>query len=514
VTGRAALAVDIGTTATKALALTPAGEVVAEASRGYPLSVPEPGAAEIDPGRVRRAALEAIGECASLAGCEIACLSFGSAMHTVIAVDEGGEALTGCLTFADERSARQAAELREGEQGSALYRRTGTPVQAMSPISKLRWLAEERRAVFERAARFVSIKEYVLEAMIDARVVDASTASGSGLYSLSEGDWDPAALALAGVAPDRLSKVVAADHAEQLMPSAAVELGLPAGTPVVIGAADGPLANLGVGVRDPAALAVTVGTSGAVRTTVDRVKTDPNAVLFCYVLGPSDFVVGGPVNNGGVVVRWLRKLLGGGERRPSLAEIDGLAKDAPPAAAGLVFLPFLTGERAPLWSAEARGVLFGLALEHGPQHVARAVMEGVAYSLRTVGDLVERLTGVAGEVRAGGGFVHSDLWVQIVADVLVKPIKVPAAADSSTVGAGLLGLAAVGEIDLDDVTDEMIGPMREFEPDHEHVEVYRHMLGLYGGLVGDLTEAFGAAAAVGFEHPKGGLAEPGGTGLI
>lgn len=494
--------VDLGTTATKALALTSDGEVLAESRSAYRLSVPEQGAAELDPREVREAALEATGACVAEADAEVSCICFSSAMHSLVALDGAGEPLTACLTFADERSSGQARSLREGPHGRELYERTGTPVYAMSPLSKLVWLSETGPEVFHRAARFASIKEFVLAGFSDEVEIDASSASGTGLYSLARGSWDDLALDCAGIEEGRLPPIAPVHHRVELHREAAAALGLGGDVPVVIGAADGPLANLGTGVLAPDVLSVTVGTSGAVRNTVTDPRSDPAGALFCYVLDDRRFVVGGPINNGGVVVTWLGGLLFPDGQPTHAEDLDELAGGVEAGSNGLVVLPFLTGERAPLWSSEARGVMFGLSLQHGRGHVARAAMEGVAYALRTVADLLEPLAGTAREIRAGGGFVRSQVWVQILADVMGKPVTVGAHPDSSTIGAALMGLVATGELDPAEIGPELLGPGKTYEPDPRTAGVYGDTLALYRALSSELRDAFRVSASLGYEHPE------------
>jgi gluconokinase len=190
-------------------------------------------------------------------------------------------------------------------------------------------------------------------------------------------------------------------------------------------------------------------------------------------------------------------------------DLDELASQAPPGSNGLIVLPFLTGERAPMWSSDARAVMFGLSLQHRRSHFARGWMEGVAYALRTVADLLEPLTGKAESIRAGGGFVNSHLWVQILADVMELPVSVCDSVDSSTIGAALIGLSAIGELELSEI-DNVIDTVKTYEPDRENKDVYSDTLDLYRSLSRDLGEAFKVSASLSYEHPER-LAEGSGT---
>ena len=247
--------------------------------------------------------------------------------------------------------------------GRSIYRRTGTPIHPMSPLAKLLWLRHERPDVFGSAARFVGIKEYVFFRLFARWLVDFSIASATGLFNLSALDWDAGALAVAGIDPGRLSEPVPPTrHVEGLEPSVAADLNLAADTPFILGANDGVLSNLGVNAISPGDVAITIGTSGAMRAVVDRPLTDPQGRTFCYLLTDRNWVVGGPVNNGGIVFRWLRDELAAAEvetaKRLGIDPYDVLTRIAervPPGSEGLIFHPFLTGERAPAVPTDAVG---------------------------------------------------------------------------------------------------------------------------------------------------------------
>ena len=266
------LGVDIGTTSTKAVLFDTDGRVVAHHSVEYPLFTPTPATAEQDPEEIYRAVLAVIKtslQQAHAAPGEVACVSFSAAMHSVIAVDGEGNPLSRIITWADNRAAAWAERIAREWGGNAIYRRTGTPIHPMSPLAKLVWLRNERSDLFSRAARFIGIKEYVLFRLFKQYVVDYSIASATGLFNLAQLDWDTEALRLAGVTPEQLpTPVPTTFHLEGLEPKMAQELGLLPNTPFVIGANDGVLSNLGVNAIGPREVAITIGTSGAMRTVI------------------------------------------------------------------------------------------------------------------------------------------------------------------------------------------------------------------------------------------------------
>ena len=243
-------------------------------------------------------------------------------------------------------------------------------------------------------------------------------------------------------------------HVEGLDPTIAADLGLPPGIPFVVGANDGVLSNLGVDAIQPGDVAITIGTSGAMRAVVDRPLTDPAGRTFCYLLTEKHWVVGGPVNNGGIAFRWVRDELAAAEtetaKRLGIDPYDVLTRIAervPPGSEGLIFHPYLTGERAPWWNASMRASFFGLAACHHKEHMVRAVLEGVIYSLFSILPAVEDLIGTTRTMKATGGFARSGLWRQMMADVFDREVVVPESFESSCLGAAILALYALGDVD-------------------------------------------------------------------
>ena len=499
--GAVVLAVDIGTTSTKTLAADETGRVLAEHSVAYPMHSPEPGAAEQDPDEICEAVLEGLAAVISRAGLraeDVLCVSLSAAMHSLIALDREDRPLTRSITWADQRAAAQAERLNADGSGLDVYLRTGTPVHAMSPLVKLMWLREERPGIWNRAARFAGIKEYVLYRLFGEWVMDHSLASATGCFNLEKLAWDEGALRLAGVREEQLPRPVPTTHIlSGLDEEAARRTGLSRETPFVVGASDGTLANLGVGALAPGILAVTIGTSGAVRAAADRPATDSQGRLFCYALTERHWIVGGPTNSGALAVRWMADRVCPG--RP-LEEAVGLAETVPPGADGLLFLPQLAGERAPFWNPLAQGVLFGLTHAHGSAHLIRAAMEGVLFQIRAVMDAVEKMTGRAQEIRASGGFARSPFWCRMLADMTGTPVLVPDTVEGSGMGAVLLGLHALRTPDRPLSAPEPAGG-RRWEPNPAAYARYSELMPLYLELYDRLKEpmramwAFRRAAA-------------------
>ncbi len=490
--GPVVLGVDIGTTSTKTVAFAVGGEQLASASAGYPLEEPHGGHAVQDPQLILHAVLDTVRAVVEEVGAErVAGLSFSAAMHGLLGLSPAGEPLTPLVTWADTRASAQAERLRASVGGLALHRRTGTPVHPMSPLPKLVWFHEQEPKLCERVAFWAGIKEFVLLRLCDALVVDHSVASATGLMNIHELAWDDEALALAGILPEQLPELVPTTTVlPGLTDGAARATGLPASTPVVVGASDGPLANLGLGAVRPGVAACSIGTSGALRVVVDRPVVDPLGRVFCYALTPGRWVVGGAVNNGGVVLGWAGDALAPDLGEDSQEALCALAGTVPAGSGGLLMLPYLLSERAPHWSSLPRGAYVGLTRAHGRAHLVRAALEGVCQQLGLVLQSM-RSAGLAVEqIRATGGFARSPLWRQMLADVLGTDISFASGHDGSGFGAALLGMQALGLVGSIDVAAELVEVDSTLRPEPADAAVYASLRPVFEQLYEALVPTF------------------------
>lgn len=484
------LGIDIGTTSTKTVAFDRRGTLLAKAEVSYPLLTPVPHAAEQDPQHIWQAVVQTIGQVVGeLPEGELLGLGFSAAMHSLIAVDGSGNLLCNSITWADNRSAKWVPTVRE-RGGHDLYRRTGTPIHPMSPLVKLVWLRHERPDLFVKAAKWISIKEYICWQLFEEYAVDYAIAAATGMLNLETLQWDDLALAIAHLDPRQLSCVVPTTHCFYLG-NAAATLGIRGQTPVIIGASDGVLANLGIGAITPGNTAISIGTSGAVRTTLSQGQTDPQERLFCYPLSDRHWVVGGAVNNGGIVLRWVRDNLTPGEvatakelNRDPYELLTAIAATVAPGAEGLLFHPYLAGERSPLWDANARGSFFGLGLHHRKAHLIRAVLEGIVFNLYLVWQALETVVPTQ-SIRATGGFARSPLWRQILCDVFNREVIIPNRAEGSAYGAILLARYALGDLlELETPAAENHQDIaHRHQPDPTAAATYQRIIPLYSHLL-------------------------------
>jgi gluconokinase len=488
---RVVIGVDIGTTSTKSVAFDTAGNELGSSSIGYELNEPAPGRVEQDPDQIVDAVLGTIRQVADGLSVPVAALSFSSAMHSLIGLDPDGRPLTPSITWADSRASVQAERVRASAGGLALHRRTGSPVHPMAPLSKLIWFREQEPKLCEQIGHWVGIKDYVLLRLCDALVTDHSLASGSGLCDIHKLAWDPEALQLAGITIEQLPELV---RTTTVLPGltafAAKSTGLPADTPVVVGAGDGPLANLGLGAVAPGVAACSIGTSGALRVMVEHPAVDQLGGVFCYALTEDRWVVGGAINNGGVVLQWTGEALAPDLGEAPEEELLALAATAPVGSGGLIMLPYLLSERAPHWSSLPRGAYIGLTHEHRREHLVRAALEGVCQQLALVLHSMRAAGNEVRQVRATGGFARSPLWRQMLADALGIEIQFPAGHEGSSFGAALLGMQALGLIKSVELAADLVKIDDIVRPDPAAAAVYASLLPVFSELYEALLPTF------------------------
>ncbi len=506
------LGVDIGTTSTKAVLFNRSGKIQSQHAVEYPLYTPVPGAAEQDVEEILRAVKTSIREAiknSTINKEELLFISFSSAMHSLIAVDRDGKALTNSITWADQRSEPWAKKLK-AENGHQIYLRTGTPIHPMSPLAKIIWIKNEQPELFKKTDKFISIKEYVFKQFFDTYIIDYSIASATGLFNLENLTWDQGALETAGITDNQLSTIVPTTHQIQgLNQELADELGIDADLPFVVGANDGVLSNLGVNAIEPGVVALTIGTSGAIRTVTDRPVTDPKGRIFCYALTEKHWVIGGPVNNGGMVMRWLRDEICHEEVAKATEQgvdpydlmTEKISK-VQAGAEGLIFHPYLAGERAPLWNSNARGSFFGLGMHHKKEHMMRAVLEGINLNIYTVLLALEEIIGIPEKIHATGGFAKSPVWRQMLSDVFNQEVQIPESVESSCLGAVVLGLYALGEVDDLNVVSEMIGTTESNRPNQEQVNIYTELIPIFIRLSRLFEEDYEAIVAFQQKHAQ------------
>ncbi|SEA41961.1 gluconokinase [Pedobacter hartonius] len=480
------LGIDIGTGSTKAVAVGQDHIAFDSSQFFYPTDTSEPQHSEQDPELIWQAFQNSVTELVSKLGYPPLAISLSSAMHSVIAVDEQCNALAPMMTWADSRSAAIADELLASPLGLKLYRETGTPVHSMSPLCKIIWIRENQPEFFKGVYKFISIKEYIWYRLFHTFEADHSIASCSGLMDVEKLVWSKLALSTAGITVAQLSALVSTTYLRNdFEPSTSFDV-LKARTPFVMGASDGCLANLGTGAISPGIAALTIGTSGALRVSGSQAAPNESAMTFSYRLDEETFINGGPVNNGGIALKWHLKNLFQKEQLAAADYADALSQmeQLNPGAEGLIFLPYLQGERAPIWDSKSCGTFFGMRLIHQPRHFTRAVIEGICFALNDVLKSLEESGQQISQLNVSGGFVSSAAWLQIMADITGKRLVLATAEDASAVGAAYLAVKATGISSTYPLPDR--GESTTVEPDQANHVIYQQYFAVYRKLYANL----------------------------
>lgn len=482
------LGIDIGTTNTKAVAFALDGKIIARANTSYLYSSEKEGYHELDPDILLNAVTEVIKTAvADVPHHQLIAVSFSAAMHGLIAVDKNCRPLTKMITWADLRSREYATQLKNTEAGKRIYERTGVPVHPMSPLCKLMWMRDHLPGIFNSAHKFISIKEYVFYKFFNEYLIDHSIASATGLFDIYDKIWNEEALEIAGISADKLSTTVPATH---VISGLKIDLGIKKDIPFVIGASDGCLAHIGSNALKDGDVSVTIGTSGAVRIMTGQPLRDQHQRVFNYILSDGLFISGGPLNNGGNVLQWFAA---GFMKKPFVKPEDfeefidnALSTDA--GADGLVFLPYIHGERAPVWDADAKGVFWGVTSAHTIQHFMRAIMEGISFGLLGILQTLEEITGNINNIYASGGFIKSEKWVTLLAEILGRPLHITQAEDSSAAGAAIIAMKALGIINNLEETSSFFQIERTYEPNLTNTDAYKKNYTVYSALYDKLKD--------------------------
>ena len=440
------IGLDIGTSGAKGLLIDPTGRIVAEADAAYPLLTPRPGWTEQQPDDWWRAAADILRRLAAAAPRPPLALGLTGQMHGATFLDADDRPIRPAPLWNDQRTAAECAEITDRVGEDALRRITGNAALTGFQAPKILWLRRNEPAAFDRVRRVLLPKDYVRLRLTGVAASDASDASGTLLLDLAARDYSDDLLRALEIPRDWLPSVFEGPEVTgRLTGAAAAETGLPEGLPVVAGGGDNAAAAVGSGVVSGGSGLLSLGTSGVIFVHSDRPTIDPSGALnaFCHA-APGAYCLMGVVLSAGGALRWYRDVVGAeanGEVDPYEA-IQRAAAAVPPGADGLVFLPYLAGERTPHMDPDARAAWIGLTLAHGRGHLARAVLEGVALALRQSIERISALGIRAEQLNAVGGGVRGNLWRSIIAAALGVPLQRLAADQGPAFGAALL--AAVG----------------------------------------------------------------------
>ncbi len=494
------LGVDIGTSSTKALAWTISGTITTQHQIKYQSQQPKPDAEEQSPKALLNATIGVIKAVVKEQGQPIA-LSFSFAMHGIMAVDKRDTPISPLLLWNDNRSKKEAAHFKEKKEATRFYEHTGTPIHPMSPFCKLLWWKKNKPETFHKAGKFISFQEYLFSQFFGGYYISHSLASATGLFDHKKLDWYTPALDLIGITKEKLATPLPSTHLfKGLQSDYAHLLGLDRNVPFVLGAGDGCLANIGSGVINKDQMAVTIGTSGAVRIT-DKVPIPASAhnpgSLFNYLLTEKEYISGGAINNGGNLLDWYKHNFLSGEQQ-TYHQILQEAFKAKAGCRGLLFLPYLYGERAPMWDPDARGCFWGIASRHERKDFTRAIIEGICYALfHNAKILMDATQKSPSQICVSGGFVHSKPWLQMLSDIFQKQVIITNQADISSMGAVFLGLKALGRIQDWSEIIRYCSPTEALSPQRDLHPIYKRNFSLYSKMYELTQKAMHEACSLG-----------------
>ncbi|HTE65616.1 MAG TPA: xylulokinase [Candidatus Binatia bacterium] len=439
------LGLDVSTTATKAILIDESGVVRGSGVAEYDLSTPQPLWSEQEPRQWWDGAIAAIGAAlasAGLTGREVAAVGLTGQMHGLVLLDTAGEVLRPAILWNDQRTSAECDAIRQVVGRERLIEITGNDALTGFTAPKLVWVRDREPKVWGQVAHVLLPKDYVRLQLTGDFALDKADGAGTILFDLAARDWSPEILAALEINPDWLPPTWEGPEVTGVIsPDAAAATGLRAGTPVVAGGGDQSANAVGVGAIQPGTMALSLGTSGVIFGATDRPLYERRGRVhaFCHAV-PERWHLMSVMLSAAGSLRWFRDAVAPGT---DFAELVAAAADAPAASGGLYFLPYLSGERSPYPDPLARGAFVGLTLRHDRRHLARAVLEGVAFGLRDGLDLMlEAGMPLPTQIRASGGGTKSALWRQILADVLGAEIATVSTSEGAAYGAGLL--AAVG----------------------------------------------------------------------
>lgn len=477
------LGIDIGTSACKVALFAGDGQVKAAASGDYPVYYPKPGWAEQDPEEWWTAVCGAARQVLRNSGIrpeEIAGIGIDGQSWSAIAIDKEGRVLTNTPIWMDTRAQDICDRLNEKLGAERIFEVSGNSLQPSYTTAKILWYKENLPEVYEKIDKILQSNSYIAYKLTGAVTQEVSQGYGLHCFDMRNGVWDEEMCEALGIPRGFLPEIVSCDTVVgTVTEQAAKESGLAAGTPVVAGGLDAACGTLGAGVIHPGETQEQGGQAGGMSICMDTYKADPRLILGFHVV-PGQWLLQGGTTGGGGTMRWFEREFADYEReiasregRSSLMQLNDIAEKVPPASDGVVFLPYMAGERSPVWNPDAKGVFYGLDFSKTKGHMVRALMEGVAFSLRHNLETAEEAGAEAKVLRAMGGSANSLLWTQIKSDITGKPVVVPSSDTATTLGAAILAGVGVGFYEsYEEAVSLTVRETRRHAPDPENQAAY------------------------------------------
>lgn len=498
------ITIELGTNAVRIYAFDINGNTIGSLKGYCPTFHSEPDYSEQDPDQIFITMLyvlkNLLNEIVRPKKYKVSCICFSSSMHSVMAVDKRGNPMGNVITWADCRAGKEASALKNSALGKKIYNATGTPLHPMSPLAKIAWIKNNEPEKFKLTSKFLSLKTYILQQLTGEYMIDYSIASATGLLNIHKIKWEPDSLKYAGIRSDMLPELVPIfASAGKLNKAFQVSLGLSADTKILVGSSDGCMATVGDGVNGEGMATITIEDSGAVRVMGNKVLQDEKQRFFNYLLTENRYISGGPTNNGGNIFEWFTRQFGDFKNpfdiQHSMLELINQASSVSPGSDGLIFLPYLLGERAPIWNANARGVYFGLNIKHEKAHFVRATIEGILYGIYSIGKTLQEHRTI-NSLSINGSFGSLPFVTQMIADIYNKPVRLRQDQHSVSYGSYLLSATEMGIYRSLDEAAQTVVLTDLASPDKNNHKIYLKYYQILERLSTKLSSEFADIAAL------------------
>lgn len=489
------ISIDLGTTSVKIALVNISGEIEAVTSREYPIILLENGGVEQVPLQWWKGILECFKELWDKKGHlrdRVLALSICGQMHTHVYLDKKDAVLGNAITWMDQRSSTIVSRWKSGEEGEILFEATSNFVTPTYAAPQIKWVMENKPEIYEKATSILIAKDYIKYLLTGKKVTDPSDASGTLLYDVVNNKWSEEAFKITGIRKELFAEVLpSTEIIGKIRKSASEVTGLPEGLPVINGGADHSVSEIGAGLLKEGLMATIIGTAGVVASCVSRPVKDVKKRVICWSYPIDGFWdVLGITQTAAAALTWFKNSFDSDSNEDIFEQYSCSASRIKAGSEGLIFLPYLVGERTPHWDSKARGILFGLSMKHSKEHIIRSIMEGVAYSLRECIEVMEELGLKAEQIRTMGGGSKSKVWRSIQANVYNKEIVSLKSQECSAIGNMILSGLTLGFFkDLNEAST-VVKTLEIDKPNIVDNQIYEQRYNLYKKLYRTNKELF------------------------